>query len=197
MKQPTRRDCLVKAGGLAGLLFGPTGWAAESSGKYPRNLTKADIDRLMTELSNWGRWGKDDQAGTINLITPAKRKQASALVKDGVSVSMSVEADIPARGITAAPAVGGEPKRLRYTWEHIMRSNGLGRKDGFVIDSYSVSFHGSATTHLDALSHLISDGKIYNGFPGDSIDSWGATKNDVLPFKNGILRGACWSTCLR
>ncbi len=44
----------------------------------------------MTELSNWGRWGKDDQAGTVNLITNAKRKQAAALVKEGISVSVDV-----------------------------------------------------------------------------------------------------------
>jgi hypothetical protein len=48
--------------------------------KYPRNLTKEDVDRWMTELSNCGKWGKDDQAGTINLITPAKRK--AALVRE-------------------------------------------------------------------------------------------------------------------
>jgi hypothetical protein len=52
----------------------------------------------MTELSNWGRWGKDDQAGTVNLITPAKRKQAAALVKEGISISMSLDADIAPKG---------------------------------------------------------------------------------------------------
>ena len=45
-------------------------------------MTKADVDRWMMELSNWGKWGKEDQAGTLNLITPAKRKEAAALVKD-------------------------------------------------------------------------------------------------------------------
>src|SRR5690242_13097435 len=59
------------------------------SAQSPRTMTKADIDRWMTELSNWGRWGKEDQMGTINLITPAKRKQAAALVRSGVSVSLS------------------------------------------------------------------------------------------------------------
>ena len=43
------------------------------------NLTKAGVDRWMTELSNWGRWGKDDKIGALNLITPTKRKQAAAL----------------------------------------------------------------------------------------------------------------------
>src|SRR5688572_25852452 len=52
-------------------------------------VTKADIERWMTELSNWGRWGKEDQIGTVNLITAAKRKEAAALVKDGVAISLS------------------------------------------------------------------------------------------------------------
>jgi kynurenine formamidase len=73
------------------------------SGKYPRDLTKDDVDRWMKELSNWGKWGPDDQAGTINLITPAKRKAAAALVKDGVSVSASLNADLPKEGPTGVP----------------------------------------------------------------------------------------------
>src|ERR1700732_555479 len=54
----------------------------------PRQTTRANIDRWMTELSNWGRWGKTDQDGTVNLITPAKRREAAALVKDGISISL-------------------------------------------------------------------------------------------------------------
>ena len=43
-------------------------------------VTQAEYERWQKELSNWGRWGKDDELGTLNLITPAKRKQAAALV---------------------------------------------------------------------------------------------------------------------
>src|SRR5690242_17852464 len=59
----------------------------------PRKVTKADVDRWMTELSNWGRWCKDDQIGAMNLITPAKRKQAATLVRSGISVSLSRTAE--------------------------------------------------------------------------------------------------------
>ena len=52
-------------------------------------VTNADVTRWMTELSNWGRWGKDDHLGTLNLINPAKRKQALALARDGVSISLA------------------------------------------------------------------------------------------------------------
>ena len=53
------------------------------------NATRADFDRYMKDLSNWGRWGKDDQMGAVNLITPAKRKQALATFREGVSISMA------------------------------------------------------------------------------------------------------------
>ena len=56
-------------------------------------LSRADIDRWMTDLSNWGRWGKEDQMGTINLITPAKRRQGAALVREGVTVSLARDAE--------------------------------------------------------------------------------------------------------
>src|SRR5258707_1641346 len=131
MARHTRRDCLIKVCGLGGAALALRAKAAGSPEKYPRNLMKADIDQWMKELSSWGRWGKDDQAGTINLITPEKRKQAAALVKEGFSVSMSLDADKAPPGDTppaaAAAAPGAAPQRPRYTWEHVMRTNGAGR----------------------------------------------------------------------
>ena len=55
----------------------------------PPKITNADITKWMTDLSNWGRWGKTDQIGTLNLITPEKRKAAMKLARDGVSVSLA------------------------------------------------------------------------------------------------------------
>ncbi len=161
--------------------------------KYPRNLTKADIDRWMTELANWGRWGKQDQAGTVNLITPAKRKQAAALVKEGISVSMSLDADIPPKGSPEAlnppPAPRPGSPRLRYTWQHVMLTTGVDMRgpSGYAVDTIDVNFHGNNSTHFDALSHFIFEGHIYNCFPGSAITHWGAEKNDVMPFKDGFF----------
>src|SRR5258707_7824633 len=55
----------------------------------PPKTTKAEIDGWMASLSNWGRWGANDQIGTLNLITPAKRRQALTLVKEGIAVSLA------------------------------------------------------------------------------------------------------------
>src|SRR5687767_8497793 len=52
-------------------------------------VTRAQTERWMTELSNWGRWGQDDQLGTLNLITETKRRQAAALATRGIVVSMA------------------------------------------------------------------------------------------------------------
>src|SRR5215510_16412176 len=67
----------------------PTVPVAQSGEGSSHTVTKDQYEQWKKEVSNWGRWGKDDQLGTMNLVTPAKRKAAAALVKDGVSVSLS------------------------------------------------------------------------------------------------------------
>ena len=134
-------------------------------------MTKADVDRWMTELSNWGRWGKDDQLGTLNLITPAKRRQAAALVKDGYSISL-------AHDVLIEKAVDNEDPFV-----HTM----LPPSNGFHMDNYSVSYHGMGQTHLDALCHLSYQGKIFNGFPVDQINAKGCPKDSIIVAKTGIL----------
>src|SRR5688572_30757934 len=84
---------LILAIGLAAAVAGPTVAQSAPQGAAPKTVTRADFERWKKELSNWGRWGKDDQIGALNLITPAKRRQAAALVKEGISVSLSRDAD--------------------------------------------------------------------------------------------------------
>ncbi len=137
-----------------------------------RRLTKSDIDRLMTELSNWGRWGRADQMGTANLITPARRIAAAKLVTEGFSISLSrntdaekaVDNDTPF-GHTMMIAVGGE----------------------FNMDRYVSAFHGFAMTHFDALAHMFYDGKMYNGYPESAITERGAGELAVTAFRDGLL----------
>jgi kynurenine formamidase len=157
----------------------------------------------MTEFSNWGKWGNDDQAGTINLITPTKRKAAAALVRDGVSVSMSLDADLPKEGPTGGPLPGMIPGTAgggaargqgggganRTTWTLTSRPPGPDPRPlaAYVVDTIAVSYHGNNTTHLDAPSHIYYQGKIYNGYPQSSYTDRGAGKDDVMSMKNGIF----------
>lgn len=70
-------------------LLAPALAFAQGSSALPPTLSAAQIDEMFNALSNWGRWGADDQRGTLNLITPEKRRQAAALVREGISVSLS------------------------------------------------------------------------------------------------------------
>jgi kynurenine formamidase len=149
--------------------------AAVSQGPYEKNVTRATIEQWMSELSNWGRWGKDDQSGALNLITPAKRKSAVALVRDGVSVSLS-------RDIATEKAVdNSSPFEHRMTW------TGKSTPGQFSLDYYGVSYHGYAHTHMDALCHMFYQGKMYNGFLQQEVTDRGANKLSVLNARNGII----------
>lgn len=159
------------------LICAATCWAQNPA--TPNQLrNRQDFDRWMTELSNWGRWGQDDQLGALNLVTPAKRKQALALVRDGVSVSLSRQAE------KERAADNGSP------FQHSMDSTGI-NNGGFACgDTYKVSYHGMAHTHLDSLCHMFHQGKMYNGFAQTNVTAQGALKLGVLNLKSGILSRA-------
>src|SRR5262249_50957 len=153
----------------------------------------------MTELSNWGKWGKDDEAGTLNLITATKRKSAAGLVKEGFSVSMSLNADLPKEGPTNGPpptALGQSPptqgrgeRAGRATWRLASGTPGPDPRPSaaYVVDTITVSYHGNDTTHLDSPSHLYYKGQMYNGYAQTSYTDRGAGKDDVMAAKDGIF----------
>lgn len=136
------------------------------------SLTKAQFDDLFNKVSNWGRWGKDDQKGTLNLITPGKRRQAAALVRTGISVSLS-------RDLNTAKEIDN-PDPFEDTMS-------LGADDKFNTDTYKVGFHGFGFSHFDALAHTFYDGKLYNGFPDSSITPHGGQVLDATQYRDGIF----------
>src|SRR5579862_1981428 len=142
-----------------------------------QEATRADFDRFMTELSNWGRWGKDDQMGAVNLITPAKRKQAAALVKEGASFSL-------ARNAETAPAPDNPQPIVRKGSPATPPTGDLASTG----DTFFISYHGYVHTHMDSLCHFFYKGKMYNGYSRDEVtQDGGAAKNAILNFKNGIV----------
>lgn len=139
-----------------------------------RRVTKHDVDRMMRTLSNWGRWGQADQLGALNLITPAKRKQAAELVTDGVSVSL-------ARDVMKAKAFKSAP------FEHRMVETGQHAGAESSTDLYSIQYHGYTLTHLDALCHVFYKVQMYNGFSQQEVTDKGAARLSVIAIKNGIF----------
>jgi hypothetical protein len=121
------------------------------------------LDRLQVwenDLSNWGRWGPDDQIGTLNLITPEKTRQAAALVQEGVTVSLG-------HFVTEEDAIDSQTFGPTEHWmTAVDPATGLPR---FALDAISFSLHDGQLSHLDALCHYRTevDGEyvIYNGYP--------------------------------
>jgi kynurenine formamidase len=137
-------------------------------------VTKQDVEQWMKDLSNWGRWGNDDELGAINLITAEKRRQAAGLVRAGVSVSL-------ARDVEKEKASDNPQPFL-----HEMIRSGLDETQ-FSVDRYSVAYHGYAHTHMDSLCHMFHEGKMFNGFAQQQVTPQGAGKLAVLNFKRGIF----------
>ena len=140
-----------------------------------RDMTKADIERLHVELSNWGRWGADDQLGTLNLITPERRKEAARLVREGISLSLARNAETTSAADNPSP------------FEQVMLKTGGEPGNQWAMDNYSVSYHGVAHTHMDSLCHLFYRGKMYNGYPASEVKSTGAKRNSIMCAKEGIV----------
>lgn len=140
-----------------------------------RSVTRADLDRMMKELSNWGRWGKDDQLGAVNLITPEKRRHAASLVREGITVSLCSKIDLEKAVDNSNPFL------------HVMNSTGEKPEATAVTDTFTISPHGSGHAHFDSLCHVFYQGHMYNGYPQNLVTSQGAPKLDVAAFKGGII----------
>jgi hypothetical protein len=112
--------------------------------KQHQPVTIEQVNRWETKLSNWGRWGKDDERGALNLITPQKEVAAARLVKDGVTVSLAHFADLE----KAADNFNFAATRH----EMVARDPATGKVRG-AFDSISFGIHDGTNSHLDALCH--------------------------------------------
>jgi kynurenine formamidase len=119
-------------------------------------------------VSNWGRWGADDERGTLNLITAEHVARAAGLVRRGKVYSLAVPL------APDAPAGRRYPVR-HHTSIYAKRRAPLGAAD----DRIELYTHG--TTHIDALSHIFYDNRLYNGYRADeTLDRQrGAGKNGM------------------
>jgi kynurenine formamidase len=160
--------------GMAWAAQPPKPPAPNADARHPA-VTKQQVETWMKELSNWGRWGKDDQLGTMNLITEAKRKQALALAKVGTVVSL---AHLP-------PLV---PKAQAQSAGAFLEIHLSLLSAAFTTEEQQLAFHGSSFTHIDALCHGDHDGKIYNGYPlKESVTEAGCKKLGIDALKGGVV----------
>lgn len=143
--------------------------------------TSEELDRLYESLKNWGRWGDDDQRGTLNHLTDSRRAAASALVRSGESISLAHD-------------LGTEPsaENPRPAQHHMLASGDARDSSGIpgyeaARDHIALDVHGLFTTHVDALSHMFVRGKMFGGRPASDVRSDGALSNTVLSMADGVV----------
>ena len=138
-------------------------------------------EALWRRVCNWGRWGAEDQAGALNLITPQKRIAAAGLVQDGLCI-----------GLGNPWPVSPAPDNPWPAQHYIVRAGDAGPYPGYpdlnvALDYLGVECHGVATSHVDALCHVFVKGRMYNDFPATDVKSSGALRNDLMPMADGVV----------
>lgn len=135
---------------------------------------------MFDELKNWGRWGADDERGTLQLITAEQRIGAAALVETGLTVSLAHDLLDPR----------DRPCGTGFGHEMLASGVDLGAEGlpGYQAtrDSVKAHVHGLGLTHLDALCHMFVRGRMYNGYGPDLVSERGAERNSVMTCADGV-----------
>lgn len=141
--------------------------------------TLPDVRALGAQVSNWGRWGPDDERGTTNLITPAKVAAAARLVRTGAVFDLGIPLD------ENGPQPGGfrtNPVRLMSeTGQEQDLPGGITWADDYVFMPLQ------AGSQYDGLAHVHYDGKLYNGHPSSGVTSKGAARCGIQEQAKGIV----------
>ena len=147
---------------------------------------KAAIAEATEKLSNWGRWGKEDEIGTLNHITPENIIEATKLVKKGKAFALGIPlgASGPQNGL-----FGG-----RWNPIHTMLATGTDAIAGRFDETNKIRYADDAlnmpvqaATHWDSLGHVFYEDKMYNGFEAKLVDSGGVHKNGIEHTRNKMI----------
>jgi kynurenine formamidase len=132
-----------------------------------------ELQELARRVSNWGRWGPDDQRGTLNLITPDAVRRGAAAVRTGEAFSLAIPFD------QTGPQWDGSGMPDRVNPElntYAVNVAFTGDPADFTTTDDSFRMGSQAATHLDALSHVGYEGKLWNDTPNSVVTDAGASK---------------------
>jgi kynurenine formamidase len=141
------------------------------------NRTPPTVEEYLAyrqRLSNWGRWGAEDQRGTLNHITSEVQRAALATVTEHRSISLAYPIDLDEGPYNAEPARREVRLAPRLNTERL-----------------EIAFHSRAFTHVDALCHFYveHEGRLvtYNGRPASDIQPDGARSNSIDQLRAGVI----------
>jgi kynurenine formamidase len=154
-----------------------------------------DFRELGKRLSNWGRWGAEDERGTLNLITPDKLVAAAALVRKGAVFDLGIPFDDQ----------GPQPGGGRINPVHLMSQTGDTQvfPGGFRYADDYIFMPLQGASQWDALAHVYYDDQLYNGYPASDVTVVGAFHDTIDRIAKGVagrgvlldiagLRGVDW-----
>jgi kynurenine formamidase len=143
--------------------------------------TPDDVSDLFERVKTWGRWGADDERGTLNYLTPAVVAAAAASVRSGRVVSCARDFPVHPHPENPFPA----QHHMVVAGDDPCVPGGHGLETS--MDYIGIAFHGMASTHIDALCHVFVQGQMYNGWPATDVKSTGARRNSIMCAKDGIV----------
>jgi len=135
-------------------------------------MTADEVLGLHERLSNWGRWGPDDQLGTLNFVTAEITAAAASAVRSGQTVSC-------ARPLPTQPG----PDNPNPVVHHMTGT----ATEGYGADYFALAPHGYATSHIDALCHIFHAGQMYNGYSAEAVTAHGAGKLGIHHLRSGVI----------
>ena len=143
------------------------------------DVSGEEFSDLFRSLSVWGRWGDEDERGALHHLTRDRVVAAAELVREGVSVTLSLPLNTQSGIHNPQPAV-----------HYMTASSGADIGSGslhFLKDYVGVDYHNDGHTHIDALCHIAYDGLLYNGKPEDSVTADGAPSDAIGVLRAGLI----------
>jgi kynurenine formamidase len=142
-------------------------------------VTTEEFGELFRALSNWGRWGPEDQRGALNHLTPERVTAAAGLVRNGTTVGLSLPLKTEATMDNPHPAVHymtevGQPDTAPHSLH-------------FHKDYVGTDYHYDGHSHIDALCHVAYEGSMYNGKPASEVTDAGAAVDTIEVLESGLI----------
>jgi kynurenine formamidase len=148
-------------------------------GQLQEALTAQEFGALVRELSNWSRWGPGDQCGALHFLTAERVTAAAGLVRDGVTVSLSLP-------LNTTPAIHN-PVPADHHMTAPTGVDGSGEPVEFIKDYVGLDYHNDGHTHIDALCHVAYEGALYNGRAAADVTPQGAAVNSIEVLTHGLV----------
>lgn len=150
-----------------------------------QGMTEDELSGIFERISNWGRWGPDDQRGTLNCITEESVRRGTAASRTGRVISCGL------------PTPVGQAFPASATHSMLKWGNASVPLGGYTsTDSLCIACHGPMHTHVDALCHMFFNGMMYNGRSAELVSDAGAAANDITAAGTGIVgRGILLDIC--